>query len=467
MRRTCRFFSLAAVLVLLCTAAVPALGETWYPALPEEMPEIYLTTDDGSSHFAVAYTREEKLQGMIDYVDGAVTVAGGEGASLSNAKAQLKARGNWTLNYPKKSIRIKFEKKQSLLGMNGGNAYRSWVLLAEWKDLSMLHSPVAFFLARNILGADGYYCTDYRFVHLYLNGEYWGVYLLVEQQEVNPGRVDVAEGDGTGRLTGYLMEYDAYFQEEQQLPSGDPAFEVYHTGLTGEQYGYTVKSRLENNRQKAFLRSCMRLIYRTCYAAVNEGEYFTFNEKYTELVPFEGKNVEETVGRVMDIQSLVDTYILQEIVCNPDVGWSSFYMSLDLSPRADGKLTFEAPWDFDSCFGIRSGYEENQGLYARYAGNPWLQLFAGEAWFEERVKARWAQLKAAGLPEQTMAFIDELMENYGADIGRNYSRWPQRITDGNEELIEEPNSFTSQPQAVDYLRRWLQTRFDYLDSRWQ
>ena len=102
----------------------------------------------------------------------------------------------------------------------------------------MLKTATALFLAQNTLGADGYYCTDYRFVHLYINDVYWGMYLLAEQQEVNPGRVDIAENEAgsTDRYTGYLMEYDAYFNEEAALPNSDPVFQVYHQGLTGEQY---------------------------------------------------------------------------------------------------------------------------------------------------------------------------------------------------------------------------------------
>ena len=346
----------------LWAAAAAEDSPLWYPQITEELPVISIATGDGS-RFATAYVREHKLQGRIDYVDAAITVSDDGRVLLRSEKAQVKARGNWTLDYPKKSIRIKFDKKQSMLGLNDNHPYKSWVLLAEWKDLSMLNSATALFLAHNILGTDGYYCTDYRFVHLEINGEYWGLYLLAEQQEVNPGRVDIAENEpgSTDRYTGYLMEYDAYFKEENALPRSDPYFEVYHMGLTGEQYGYTIKSGIENNRQTAFLRNCMRLIYRTCHAAVTEGRHYTFNSKFTELVPVKGSSVRDTVAQVIDLPSLVDTYILNEIACNPDLGWSSFYMSLDMSEGGSRKLTFHAPWAFDSAFGIRRTLVQGDG----------------------------------------------------------------------------------------------------------
>ena len=459
---------LIALLALWAAWAAADGAPLWYPQITAELPVISITTGD-NTHFATAYVREDKLQGRIDYVDAAISVSDGETLLLADEKAQVKVRGNWTLDYPKKSIRIKFDQKQSMLGLNDSRSYKSWVLLAEWKDLSMLNSATALFLAHNILGEDGYYCTDYRFVHLDLNGEYWGVYLLAEQQEINPGRVDIAEAEAgsTDRYTGYLLEYDAYFNEEAALPNSDPVFEVYHQGVSGEQQGYSIKSRIGSSRQVSFLRSCIRLTYRACHAAVTEGKHYTFNDKYTELVPMESASARETVERFIDLPSLMDTYILNEIVCNPDLGWSSFYMSLDLSKGGSRKLTFQAPWDFDSAFGIRDDYEATRGDYARYAGNPWLQLFADEPWFLDMVKARWAELKAQGLPEKTLSLITTLTDTYADDFARNYDRWPIRIIEGNHELVKELNHCQSQAEAADYLTRWLRARFAYLDERWQ
>lgn len=454
------------VLLLVLAAVAAGAEELWYPQMPAEMPVIRIATADGSNHFADAYMRDHKLQGLIHYVDAEITV---EGTDVQAEKAQVKARGNYTLEYPQKSIRIKFEKKQSMQGLNEGQAYKNWVLLAEWKDLSRLNSPIGLFLAQNIVGSDGYYCTDYCFVHLYLNNDYRGVYLLVEQQEVNPGRVDIteAEPESGDKYIGYLMEYDAYFSEEAALPQGDPVFEVYHTGIEGEQYGYTVKSRIDDKSQLRFLRGYMTRLYQLCYRAIRENKYYVFNEAYTALMPAENMTAEEAIGRVIDIDSLVNMYILHEIICNPDVSWSSFYLSVDLGENGNKKLTFQAPWDFDSCFGIRSGYESNQGRYALYSANPWFQLMAGQPWFTERVKERWAELKTMQLPEKTLALIGTLGENYNDELDMNFDRWPQRIEEGNHELIEELNRCTTHQQAADYLYRWLEARFEYLDKKWQ
>lgn len=464
MKRVIYLLMLAALAAL---ASVSAAAEEWELVLSQPMPVISIETEN--LDYATHPNRETKLQGGIEYVDAAISVSGCEEAyAIEAAPAQVKARGNYTLEYPKKSIRIKFEDKQGMLGLHGGNAYKSWVLLAEWKDLSMTHSPVGFYLSHAILGSDGYYVTDCRNVEVYLNGEYWGVYLLVEQQEAGDGRTRLHKvgKEETGTDVGYFFEYDAYFSEEKALPGGDPTFEVYHQGVTQDQYGYTIKSDIRADRQRRFLASRVRRTYQVVYEAVVNGRSYAFGGSDTSIVPADDLTPREAVAQVVDVRSLVDTYILHEITCNPDVGWSSFYITLDMTETGNGKLTFEAPWDFDSCFGIRAGYESNTAEYVQQSANPWLTLVGQADWFQALVRERWAELKAARVPETALALILQHREIYAESYACNYARWPERIRDGNHELITELNACRSQQEASEYLYRWLEARFAWLDARW-
>ena len=113
------------------------------------------------------------------YMDCSVSVTDTDNKLLiDSANASVKVRGNWTTAYNKKPLRIKFETKQSMLGLNDGGEYKNWLLLAEYKDFSMLRNKTALQLAGEILGKDGYYASDSQLVEVTINGEYWGVYLL-------------------------------------------------------------------------------------------------------------------------------------------------------------------------------------------------------------------------------------------------------------------------------------------------
>ena len=490
--------SLAAVLCLLATllcvvgCAAEKQPAVQYPDMPElstQLPAIHIDTADGSYEFAQKPVREDKLPGGpgIEYVAASVSVSNCDAEYvIDDAEAQVKARGNWTLNYPKKALRIKFAEKQGMLGLNEGRQFKNWLLLADWKDLSMTHNATALFLADALLAAEGYYVSDYMYVEVYINGHYWGVYLLAEQQEINEGRTSVpeAEKDYAGTDIGYFFEYDAYYRDERMLPDGDPTFEInyglfdkYGTGkpnpdpyAAAGMHGYTMKSDIYSDAQLDFVADYVQNIYTIITEAIYNGEHYAFNEDRSGIVQVEGTSVKDTVAQVIELDSLVGMYILNEIVVNPDIAWSSFYLSLDMSEEGSKKLIFEAPWDFDSCFGIRAstpttpGTESYEGQYVARTRNPWLCIFSDQEWFMDMVRAKWADIRDAGVTDDALALVEQYKVLYRNNFDANYRRWKDRVYYGNEELIPELNSFGFQHEAADFLTGWLTNRVAALDK---
>ena len=444
------------------------------------MPAIYINTTDGSNEWATKYNRNDKLQGKIDYVDATISTDNCEDEYLiSDVTAEVKVRGNYTLDYAKKPIRIKFSKKNNLLGLHDGEKYKNWVLLADWKDLSMTNNTVAFYLGNTILGSDGYYCTDFRNVEVYLNGQYWGVYLLVEQQEVKDGRTSVpeVEDDYTGNDIGYFFEFDGYWNLEGTSyldgGDGDPTFTMNHQGLRTGNNGYTVKSDLYAKSQLTFLQNYMNNAFYIAYQANYHNTFYKFNADYTgvELAP-EITSAKEAVGNVIDLQALVDMYILNEIAKDLDFDWSSIYLSLNMTAEGNKKITFEGPWDFDSCFGMieRENCSATNDMYAANDENPWIQLVRNEDWFWEMVYEKWAEMKEYNLLENTINLVRTEKETYKDYYIKNYEKWSSRVSGGNSECVWQLNTYkdinTAQGLAADYLIDWLTKRFAYLDSQW-
>ena len=448
----------------------------YQPTISKTMPAIHINTTNGKNDWAIQYTSGDKWADRIKYVDATINVENCEpDYEMSNIEAEVKVRGNFTLEYPKKPIRIKFKKKNNILGLHDCEKYKNWVLLADWKDLSMSNNTVAFYLGKTILGSDGYYSTDFRNVEVYLNGQYWGVYLLVEQQEVKDGRTSVpeTEDDYTGNDIGYFFEYDGYYTNEQNMANdaGDPTFTMSYNGINAGQIGYTIKNDIYDDSQITFLQKYMNGAFYIAYQATFKNAYYQFNDNYQVVSAPEYKSAKEVVSTVIDIQSLVDTYILNEIACDADIAWSSFYLSLDMTAKGNKKITFEAPWDFDSCFGIKNGIcNDAQGLYAANSGNPWFKLVVNETCFQEMVSEKWAELKKYKVLENTLAMVEKQKTIYSYYYLKNYNQWSERIPNGNHELVAELNSYknpiTAQGLAADYLINWLKKRFVYLDSRW-
>ncbi|MBQ8414849.1 MAG: CotH kinase family protein [Clostridia bacterium] len=449
----------------------------YLPVISSTMPAVHINTPDGSNSWATSYGRGDKLADRIEYVDATVTVDECEEEfAITDAEAEVKVRGNYTLEYPKKPIRIKFKSKTNMLGLNDGEKYKNWVLLADYKDLSLSNNSVAFYLGNTILASDGYYSTDFRNVEVYLNGQYWGVYLLVEQQEVKGGRTSVPEvEDGyTGNDIGYFFEYDSYYVDENNMPNGagDPTFVMNYSGMSARNPGYTVKSDINADSQLTFLKNYMDNAFYIAYQACQYDKFYKFNEDFTAVVPApEYTTAAEAVSAVIDVQSLVDTYILNEIACDLDVDWSSFYLSLNMTAEGNKKITFEAPWDFDSSFGMRDGIcNDGQGMYALNSNNPWFKLIKDEAWFFDLVCKKWSELKKYDVLDNTIKLVMDEKSIYLDYYKKNNQRWPERVIGGNGEVCPELNSYkdirTAQGLAADYLIRWLNARFTYLDSQW-
>lgn len=137
-----------------------------------------------------------------DWLEGStsITVLMTDGSYLSSS-GKIKGRGNATWTYDKKPYAIKFSEKQSPFGFP---ANKSWVLLAEYNDRSLLRTA---FMCEVSKAAGIDYTINYRHVNLYLNGEYEGLYLLTDKVEQTKNRIQV-------KNDGFIIENDGYFDQE-------------------------------------------------------------------------------------------------------------------------------------------------------------------------------------------------------------------------------------------------------------
>ena len=461
-----------------------------------EIPRIDIATEN-----AIAIDDESLIKGWkvpeavyeYDYVNAEVSVSNCEGYEMENAEAEVKVRGNYTSTYPKKPIRIKFNQKQAMCGLNEDEKFKNWVLLAEYKDSSMLRNSVAFYLGNSIFESDGYYCTDCRYVEVYLNGVYNGLYLLVEQQEVKDERIQLPEAidpeeepdnpNVNSVKIGYSIEYDGYYYTEKAEETFTITYDRlrYENGnfITPRQNGFTIKSDIYFEGQRDFIQKCVQNIWDIVYDATHKDHsnltknpYYTLNADGEKVVDSTIKTPREAVERVIDVRSLVDAYILNELCQDPDLGWSSFYMSLDMSETGNRLLMFEAPWDFDSALG--SAVDDNTKLYAQnkmhhnsdeVQSNPWLMVCSREAWFWTHVQAKWNALEAAGMFTGALSMIDYFAVNYADVYAKNFARWSECIGRKMEnQQIDLIATFQTQAEAAAYLKSWLETRITNLND---
>lgn len=441
------------------------------------------------------------------YVACTLTFGGGE-----PLECQVKVRGNWTTSYKKKSLRIKFTEKQNILGLHNGEKYKNWVLLAGFKDASFLRDAVGFTMFKTMF--PDYYCSDFKLVEVLLKTadheepENLGVYLLAEQQEGKAGRINITEGkkkEAENTNIGYIIEFDNYAKHEEENQKFSIKYLNNNENLltyNGKTAGgfikdYTIKNDMYSATQKNFISNYMNNLWRICYEAAYNEKYYRFSSSYTleEYTPdgdSDDERAQNCVEQVIDLTSLVNTYIFSEITCDPDLYYSSFYMDIDFS-QGDHRLRFEAPWDFDSTMGNKrfcslsdDNFNDNSkstpfSISSIYAGNgqpdvngsysdgirvnPWLVVFIRSAWFQQLVKDQWHTIETANLKSEINNVIDSYTnsEDYAKAFNDTRSKWGWYKEDElNSVTLSKANS--SQAEAAQYLKEWLVKRIDALDS---
>ena len=378
-------------------------------AKEKEHPCINITTEDSG-----------KIKSKDEYTAAVIDVFNCDEAYRLTAAAGVKVRGNSTADQgDEKPYRIKFEEKQGMLGLHGGKAYKSWVLLRSYWNLAPDYAGLS--LAKTIFEGK-YYSTDFMYVNLYINGEPAGLYLLCEQNQAADDRIDVHEPkpDETGTDIGYAIEMDNYASDEH------PYFTLDHTGNEFEDISgvtrklwdkdYSIKSDINTKGQLEFISKYTEGCFRILYEAAENGKAFRFDEDHN-TVPAEDITPQQAAEAVIDTDSLINMLILQELVHNNDVGAGSFYMAIDFSEQSKyKKLTFLAPWDFNWAYEGKSSGKYYACTFQDIwkdgydRSNIWYTVAMKADWFADKVKAKWKALHDSGALTETTKQI--LMDCY-------------------------------------------------------
>lgn len=412
---------------------------------------------------------------------------------LSEIEAKVKVRGNWTTNYDKKPLRIKFSEKQNILGLHEGKEFKNWVLLASYKDWSFMRDVTALTFSRLF---SNNYVSDILPVEVYINNKYWGVYLLAELQEINEDRINITKvkADYTGNDIGYLIEYDGYAEREDI----NNQFNIKYSDISDKKVNlkdingnkvteyvncYTIKNDINDINQKLFIEKYMNNLWKICYEAAYNNAFYEFDENYDLKLCSDTKMTSyDCISKIIDVQSLVDTYIVCEVACDPDLYWSSFFMDIDFGPEGNKKLKFEAPWDFDSAFGNKRHCKTGNGVFAGAVqmdvdftytgcGNPWMMIFINCDWFKDMIRSQWKNIKKNKIQQKLVKQIDTVINEkaYQEAFYRDQNRWHNIGMPWvfGEELNEKTANCKTQKEAALYLKNWIEKRFEALNEIWK
>jgi hypothetical protein len=329
---------------------------------------------DGAATSPVAdmylFTESGKPVTKKSYEGATMLVVGAEDPRYNIQKhLQIKGRGNSSWNGDaeqddydsKNSYKIKFDEKEHLLGI-GDSKNKDWVLNSNKFDLSGLRNYLVWELADK-MGNFGY-VTDCTWVNLYVNCQYRGMYMVTEQVEIANDRIEL-DDSGTSAKKGYFIEID--FRGDGET---NPYFHVkgYGKASNNNEREFVVKSEC-TKEDLAYITSYIQL----CHDTIVSGD-------------------KKEIEKLVDLKSLVDMYIIEELSKDVDVGAASFFIQKD----PGGKLYFTAPWDYDFGFGTFEKAVKNTGMISvNKGGCTWFAALLDQQWFRDMVLARMAELDGA------------------------------------------------------------------------
>ncbi|MBO7364919.1 MAG: CotH kinase family protein, partial [Lachnospiraceae bacterium] len=244
------------------------------------------------------------------------------------------------------------------------------------------------------------------------------------------------------------------------------------TGTVNNDGGFSIKSDVYYPEQRDFIQKCMQTIWNVIYDAaygdhsdLEAHPYHTMDDDGNEVDAPEITSAYEAISRVIDIDSLVDMYILHEICQDGDMAYSSKYFALDMSEKGSHKLVYTAPWDFDSGLGTNSGETaKTNEIFVMNTANPWFVVFAYQDWFWTRVYDRFMEAKEAGVFSHAVSQIDEWAVLYEEAYARNYAKWQTLGNPVEMSQVQEARSFRSQADAAAYLSKWVDRRIKDLEG---
>ncbi|MBR2492546.1 MAG: CotH kinase family protein, partial [Paludibacteraceae bacterium] len=125
-------------------------------------------------------------------------------------KARMNYRGSSSLRNPKKSYAFVTgdkncdskklgEVKTKKFGMFGAEAQKDWVLYASYPDATYMRNILTFHQYAQMTGLWGVKC---RYVELYVDGSYQGIYVFMDKITQDENRVNVNED------TGFIVKFD-------------------------------------------------------------------------------------------------------------------------------------------------------------------------------------------------------------------------------------------------------------------
>ena len=344
------------------------------------------------------------------------------------------------------------KKKVDILGMGKDN---NWALMAPYADKSLIRDLITFELARPWME----YVPEGRLCEMYLDGIYYGVYVLSEVVSKGKTRLNLDDpGEEGDTITGgYIMEVDCDEGVTHKSKYHPVAINGYV--LDDHDIFFQYKSPDYEDMTEAqvnYINSAIDAM-EDCFASPNYRDPVDGYRKY------------------IDPDNFVDYQLFMELCHNVD----AYRLSGKFFKRRDSedprfKMVL---WDTNLGYGVAKylgGYKTDTWMYQNnntmYLAHEtylipfwWYKLNRDEYYWTKR-NARWVEMRESNLSKKRIwATIDSLVDvvkSHGAEA-RNSQAWPR----WGEYVWPIYYISTDYDDEIAYIKEWLVSRLKWLDNK--
>ena len=349
---------------------------------------------------------------------------------------QIRIRGNSSRYFDKKNYLVRLVdedgdyRSEEVMGMP---AHYEWALHGPYLDKSLIRNYMWY----NITGEFMDYAPNVRFCEVILDGEYLGLYVMMET--ITNGedcRVDVSEPvDGTNK-TGYVLRLDQGSSNE--LKNLDTFVNYSYRNMRVLDIQYPRSGQLTPEMVDAIAQEVSDFekgLYSYDYDTDDYGYYYD-----------------------LDVQSFVDYFIINEFTTNYDAGWLSTYLYRDIG----GKYKMVI-WDFNSaCDNYSEEFMSPQRFMMQ--GTRWFLMLTKDEYFVNRVIQRYRELRESYLNEDYLIdYTKQVTEYLGPAIDRNFEVWGYTFEKFTP-LKPKSRNPQSHAEAVEQIQQFIYERGSWMDE---
>lgn len=324
--------------------------------------------------------------------------------------ADIKIRGNSSaVRDRKKPYKIKLQKKADLLSRGDDKKYKdkNWVLLK--------HDGLKTFIGMKVSELMGLNWTPaYQFVNVIMNGQYRGLYMLAESvRRNNECRLSVSD-------SGYIIEYDAYWWNE----------DVYFISDYHYQMNYTFKYPDEDDITR---------------------DQIVYIKQYIDR--FETAILNGTYDQYIDVPSWAKWVLTQDILGNGDgAGSNIFFTKYDDSDTT--KLVMNNLWDMEGIYEMPNDFSRQHTGTIHY----FYKLFSSDnEIFKNTYKKLWYEVSSTIFNEISDFILEYEKSNLAKGIEKSVE------LDNNHYLYKIP--WPSSYEDVENAKLWFSTRKSILEDK--